>query len=274
MSEKDQIESMFDNDFDLEPEIQPGEDLGNDIGPVVDFTETAEPKVVEKTNKAVAKVSKATPSVPDLDFDFADLGAMPGVVVGDIGIEVSRFPVEKTRFTKDSRTLLSVVSGRVAAIKTHYREGLGSYLCWGGKCCEVDGLSRVKYLLPVVVYDTDRRGAPISTKLDYKVLSIGKDQYDDILTVVDLNGEVTQFDLLVTCKDEQYQKISFTLAGNARWKKNAKMVKEVKEFWTENMKHILKPVARKISEADLMRELGADEIVPAKEVNFDDVFDN
>lgn len=265
---KDNLENMFDDELDMEPEIQPDEDLGNDIAPEVDFDEPVQP------SKAVAVKSNVPAKSGGLDFDFSDLGDMPGVMVGDIGIELSRLPVERARFTKDSRTLLSIVSGKVVAVKTHYREGLGSYLCWGGKCCEVDGLARVKYLFPVVVYDTDKRGAPVSTDLAFKVLSIGKDQYDDIRTMIDLNGDITKFDLLVTCKDEQYQKISFTMAGEARWRKSKAMVQETMQFWKENMKHLLKPVARKITEADLMREGGADEIEGGKEIDFNDVFDS
>lgn len=267
---KDQLENMFD-DLDMEPEIQPDEDLGNDIAPEVDFDEP----VLEVKQKAVSKTQENIPArTGGLDFDFSDLGEVPGVMVGDIGIELSRLPVERIKFTKDARTLLSIVSGKVVAIKTHYREGLGSYLCWGGKCCEMDGLSRVKYLFPVVVYDTDKRGAPVSTDLTFKVLAIGKDQYDDIKTMIELNGDITKFDLLVTCKDEQYQKISFTLAGEARWRKSKAAIQETTQFWKENMKHIIKPVARKITEGDLMREIGADEIEVTKEIDFDDVFDS
>lgn len=241
--------------------------MGSVVEVEFDEVEQSSPATVA-TKASVPAVSGAT----DLDFNFGDLGEIPGVVVGDIGIELSRLPVEKTKFTKDSRSLISIITNKVAAVKVHYREGLGSYLCFGGKCCELDGLARVKYLFPILVYNTDKKGSPVSRSLQYKVLAVGKDQYDDIKTIIDLNGDISNFDLLVTCKDEQYQKISFTMAGEARWKKNQKMIQETLDFWKENLKHLVMPVARKITEADLLKDAMSGEINSSQEVDFNDVF--
>ena len=90
----------------------------------------------------------------------------------------------------------------------------------------------------------------------------------------ELNGEITNFDLLVSCKDEQYQKLSIQMAGNARWQRSKKMTQEIQDFWKENMKHLIKPVARKITEHDLLKDAVADEIDSRGDVDFDDVFDD
>lgn len=259
---------MFD-DMDFEPVIEADEDVSGGGGEV-DFEN-------DEQSLSPAPVRNALPAEKPkapLDFDFGGLEDLPGVVVGDLGIELSRLPVERAKFTKDSRSLISIVSGKVVAVKTHYREGLGSYLCFGGKCCEADGLARVKYLFPVVVYDTDKRGAPVSSDVSYKVLAIGKDQYDDIRTMAELNGDITGYDILVSCKDEQYQKLSFSLAGDARWRKSRRLTQATREFWKTNMKNLIMPVARRISERDLMKETAGDEINSNGDINFDDVFND
>lgn len=263
----DRVENIND-ELDFEPTLGEDEDFGIEVA-------REETSFEDDGQMSVTPATKNLPSTSvgdGLDFNFGDLGDMPGVVVGDIGLEVSRLPVERCKFTKDSRALISIVTSKVIAVKVHYREGLGSYLCFGGKCCDMDGLSRVKYLFPVIVYDTDKKGIPVSNKVEYKCLAIGKDSYEDIMAMQELNGDITNMDLLVVCKDEQYQKVSFQQAGPARWKKSKRLVKETQDFWREHMKDIIKPVARKITEAELMKDASAD-IAPSQgEVNFDDVF--
>jgi hypothetical protein len=213
-----------------------------------------------------------------LNLDFSGFGSLPGVVCGDIGLTVSRVPVERAKFTKDSRALIHIVTNKVVAIKTHYREGLGNYLCFGGECCEHDGLARVKYLFPIDVYDTNKKGKPVSAELQHRVLSVGSDQYEDIMTLQELNGDITGYDILVSCKDEQYQKLSFQLAGDARcanspqWKES---FKEGCKFWADNFKHIVKSSARVVTRTEFLKDLN--ENVGAQvtdEVDFDKVFDD
>ena len=213
-----------------------------------------------------------------LDLDFSGFGSLPGVVCGDIGLTVSRVPVERAKFTKDSRALIHIVTSKVVAIKTHYREGLGSYLCFGGECCEYDGLARVKYLFPIDVYDTNKKGKPVSAELQHRVLSVGADQYEDIMTLQELNGNVTGFDILVSCKDEQYQKLSFQLAGPARCINNQQWKGSYAEgvkFWSDNFKHIVKSSARVVTRSEFLKDIN--ENVGAQitdDVDFDKVFED
>ena len=230
---------------------------------------------VLETQTEVATQSTNTSVAQSYDFNFEGLSSIPGVIVGDMGMEIPRLPVEKVKFTKDSRALISLVSSQMIGIKTHYHEDLGTYLCFGGKCCEIDDIPRVKYLFPVVVYDTDKRGAPVSKKVQMKVLAVGKDAYEELLTIADLNGDLREIDLLVKCTEEQYQNISFNAAGAVRWKKSKAMTKEVIDFWNQNMKNIVLPVARKITEAQLLKVANATEEVRVEtEVDFDDVFND
>lgn len=261
----DRVDNIED-ELNFEPELGEDEDFGAEVTQEAGFADD-EPKSLTTAKSNLP----STNSSSGLNFDFSELGDIPGVVVGDIGLEVSRLPVEKVKFTKDSRSMISILSNRVVAIKAHYTEELGSFLCFGGSCCNL-GLPRVKYLFPCLVYETNKKGVPISNKVEYRCLSLGKDAYNDILTMQELNGDITGIDIIVTCNDEQYQKVSFQPAGSARWRKSKRIVQETQDFWKEHMKDLIAPVARKITEAELKKASAGDITPPQGEVNFDDVF--
>ena len=262
-------EDLFDLDDvqETDPEVdEESEELYQ--GEVEDVPELPKEEV---STKEVAVKEKADLSV----FDSIDLdvSSMPGVSVGEIGTVVSRFPIERVKFSTSKRELISILSRRVVIVKTHYVEDVGSFFCFSGKCCDLDGLPRVKYLLPIVMYDTNKAGKPVSSEVVVKVLSIGKDQYEDIMTINELDGDITEKDLLVTCKDEQYQKISIQSAGDARWKKGKSIVSYVTNFWKENHKYLTMAVGRSLTEGQLKEALGYDTGSPdANDVKFDDIF--
>lgn len=248
-----------------EDNVEETDSFSDDFG-----AEEVTAEIAVATPKAVATPSK------DL-FSFDVLSSLPGVVVGDVGIEVSRFPVERAKFTTSARSLISIVSPKVVVIKTHYSEDMGNYICFGGKCCENDGLAKVRYLFPVVVYDTDKKGLPVSKDVSFRVLSLGKDSYDDVRTIMELNGDISKMDLLVTCKDEQYQKVSVAQAGAARWRKDKNIAREVVLFWKDHMKDLLLPVARTISPEEYLKKMSegvAIENTVADDVDFGKLFDD
>lgn len=238
----------------------------------IDAEEFTEP-IDSEPATAVATTKKAAVAVKgDFDFDFSEFETLPGVVSGDIGVELSRFPVERIKFTKAYKSLISIVTDKVVATKCHYMEGVGSFFCFGGKCCQVADLPRVKYNFPAVIYDTNRDGRIVSKKMRYGVLSLGPGDYQDIVNMSQISGDpISSIDLLITCKEEQYQDISIIAAGKAKWKQNPGVAQEVKEFWSENMQHLLKPIGRKMSEKDLDKALGA--VAPSQEdIDFNSVF--
>lgn len=265
MNENDEL--GIDDAMDLGDEL-------NESGEEIEVLETAPQQTTEITVKEETKVAKPSGSL----FDFEELKSIPGVVVGDIGMEISRFPVERAKFTTSSKALISIVSSNVVACKTHYNEDVGNYICFGGACCEHDGLAKVRYLFPIVQYDTDKKGVPVSKEVTFRVLTLGKDAYDDVRTIMDLNGDLSKLDLLVTCKDEQFQKISIQMAGAARWRKSKDLAREVVSFWKKNLKEMVKPVARVITEEEYTKKIsgsGAVAVTGASdEVDFDKLFED
>lgn len=274
MSEVVESKDMMDDGFFDSDELEiPSEEYDEAIDGVDEEATPVEGTVVESKRE-----DNQIALGGGLNLDLSGFGSLPGVAVGDVGLTVNRFPVERAKFTKDSRALIHIVSDKVVAIKTHYREGLGNYLCFGGECCEHDGLPRVKYLFPINVYDTNKKGKPISAEMQYKVLSIGADQYEDLVAMQELNGSLTGYDILVSCKDEQYQKLSFQMVNgparcttNPKWKETNK---QANQFWTENFKHIVKSSARMITKQELLKDINESVGPIQDDVDFDAVFDN
>ena len=135
-------------------------------------------------------------------------------------------------------------------------------------CYEDLGLPSVRYLLPIVVYETDAKGACISTNLENKVLALGKDSYEAILIVKDNFGDITNSDLIITCSDETYQKLQIQAMGVCNYKKSKKLVQEVEEFWTDNMQYLVQGVAREMTPTRYMelKNSGKDSsIIPSQD---------
>ncbi len=209
--------------------------------------------------------------IEELDILDDSLKDLPGVSTGKIGVKVSRFLVERCRFTTSKKERLSIIKDDVIPVKLHYDEDTGSFICFEGKCCEMLGFPRVKYVYPVVFYDTDTKGKIQSKDIQVKVLSVGNEQNEDLITINEVQGDITGFDLLVSCKDEQYQKISFTVAGKAAWRTRPEMVQFVKNFLTRNKKHLLTAVGKKLNESEFLKLMGYSES-EQENLDFDDVF--
>lgn len=224
------------------------------------------------------ELMKSDTQVPGvIDFSNFDLGiaAGAGVVVAETGTKVSRFPIERIKFTATKKERISIITDKVVIVKTHFIEDVGSIICNGSLCCEECGLPSVRYVFPIVHYEgTDKKGSLISSDIDVKCLAVGKDSYEELLTIMENKGSLSQFDLVVTCSDEQYQKCSFTEAGNAKWKGSKKAIQYVAEKLKKNGKDIVLALGRIVDDAQLARMIGRDTApgFNATDVNMDDVF--
>lgn len=263
----DDIDEIMNDDLEEDDLSEIDADTDEDENELEDDSEDTEEEVIpEKSSKKSSESTgkklpeKSDKKVPakkplfDLTAAFANV---PGVVCGDIGLELQRFPAEKIRFTTSARSLISIVSEQVVALKVHYNDDLGSIICFGGQCCEDMGLASVRYVFPVVEYDTNKKGVPISTEVKFKALIIGKDTYESIMAIKELQGSISKLDLLVVCTDENYQKISISAGGAARWRKKKEMAQEVVDFWREHMKDIILPVGRQMTAEEYGKKVGS-----------------
>lgn len=209
----------------------------------------------------VAGGEKALVEAEDFSVFDSKVDGVKGVVSGDMGLRVSKVPIEKYKGSTQRLDMISFLTSKVTAIKTHYFDNVGNILCFDAKCCELGGFPNVRYLFPIVVYHTDGEGNVISPKLDIKVLSAGEDFYKTIQTIHRASresGGIDHIDLLVTCTDEQYQKLTLSQAGTAKWRKSKKAVQLLSDRWKKDGEFMYLGVARKVEPADFMTLLGVD----------------
>ena len=191
----------------------------------------------------------------------ASLGEM-GISVGDIGVKISRVPIERYKASTAKVDRISFLTKRVIPVKYHFVEGIGSLMCFHGKCCEVSGVPQIRYLFPIAVYQTDTDGNISGNKVELKILSAGEDLYKTIITLnkgTEKYGGIDHIDVLVTCADDQYQKISLTFAGDAVWRKYRQIAEFLKDRWTKDGANAYMAVARKVDEATFNRLMKFDD---------------
>lgn len=184
-----------------------------------------------------------------------------GVVVGDIGTKVSKVPIDKYKASTAKVDRISFLTKKVMAVKFHYIQDVGSIVCSGGKCCEIGGTPQVRYLFPIAVYQTDSEGQISGKKVELKILAAGDDLYKSIMTInngTKQYGGIDHADLLVTCTDDKFQKISLTFAGPAVWRKYQPIAQFLSERWKKDGANAYMAVARKCDEAALMKLVGLD----------------
>lgn len=217
--------------------------------------------------KAVAPVAFAAntertegASAPAAGVDPEDeLAGIAGLQMGDLsndGFRISRYPVEKIKFPTGHKARICIISTKVAALKTHYNDECGAFLCFGGECCN-DALPAVRYVFPVIQYTADARtGKIIAREMMLKLLAVGGERFEDLKTIQGIVGDITKIDLLVTCTDDKYQKVTFQQAGEAYWKR-LPMARELAERWVANKTRAYMAIAKSITAQQYREKMGS-----------------
>lgn len=194
---------------------------------------------------------------------------MPGVKVENIK-DVSVAPeilLERMKFESGHRYRVSVVSNKCITIKTHYSEKTGTILCHkesGGQCCKImsEG-SKVKYLLPVVVYETNSKGEvlnPADLKVSCKVLPLPPTKFSELQSSASIslpNGELFGYDIIIDCNKDTFKSLNLNIISNknALWLDNENVKNQVRDFWKDNKGDIVRAVARDLNDEELVAEL-------------------
>ena len=194
----------------------------------------------------------------EMEKSLADIG----IEVGDIGVKVSKVPIERYKASASKVDRISFLTKRVIPIKYHFIDGVGSVMCFHGKCCDIGGVPQVRYLFPIAVYQTDAEGNISGSKVELKILSAGEDLYKSITTInkgTAQYGGIDHGDMLVTCTDEKYQKISLTFAGPAVWRKYSQIAEFLQKRWMQDGANAYMAVARKVDEQTFMKLMNLDD---------------
>jgi hypothetical protein len=174
------------------------------------------------------------------------------------GTKVPTVPIPRFKATKTAKTRVAFISKGVLPIKTHYVDGMGSFVCFEGKCCELEGLPKVRYLLPIIVYETDRTGKIISENISVQALSLGEDAYSALGDAVLFSGKgIQDIDVIISCTDETYQKLTFTVDNSVspQWK-TFKTARSMVDYFKENRDRLYMAVARTMEESTYLSRKG------------------
>lgn len=234
------VDDLFDEEFgDLLTGVEENKSVS-----INDIPETKEPVVEVPVSVSVNKnESSSTTSHPTTSYSSADDGFVA------FGSKVSSVPIPRFKASKDTKARIAVLSKQVLTLKTHYTKETGSFVCLEDKCCELEGLPRVRYLVPIVQYSTNKAGAIVGQDLELKVLSLGAETYDALVDAISFSGRSVQdVDVICTCSDEQYQKLSFAADASkgAQWRAFPS-AKAIIEKYKNNKSKLYMAVARRIS---------------------------
>ena len=131
-----------------------------------------------------------------------------GSAMPKVGISKFSAKVGDTRIR-----ILSVAEGDFLLAKTHYLKGVGSFHCFGGSCCQVvanapegESNSAERAILPIAVATPSVTGG---VSVEYMYLALPETKYSQLVSLNQNVGDITSYDILVQCTDENYQKYTF-----------------------------------------------------------------
>lgn len=197
-----------------------------------------------------------------------------GIAEVDFGATVPRFPINRYKANTGIVDRIAIISKKMMVARYHYEDDIGYFYCYGGKCCERCGMPSVRYVLPVIKYDTNKQGVPVSLEFDIQFLQLGDEQYES-LKVLGMNVPIDTVDLAVTCSDEKYQKNHYNNVGQALWRQpESPILQAVMQKYESVKKYIPLVIARVIDDNYLLNRQGggsggpgADETVAAPVTN-------
>ena len=154
----------------------------------------------------------------------------------------------------------------------HYVEGKG-YVLDNDYLRDKKGPPKRKVGTFIVHYQTDKRGQIDKENFDYSVKpwTFGEDKFRDLAELHE-NFPLTQHDLKVICKGEQFQKLTFQpIPKKALWQQNDKFRERVLETVTSIQDRL--SIGREVPLEELKDHFG-DSVSPAPDPSSDTDFDD
>jgi len=181
------------------------------------------------------------------------------LMTATLGDTVSYAAVDRLQMRDGERTAICVLSKDILTARTHYvDEKKTKIYCNGGECCELFGRPSIHYILMILHYKTDSQGK-IDLNGGYKVksLPLGFTQYNALIAIDNICGDITKIDLMVQCDDQKYKKYQFFQFGERQYPKIAGISQSLKDDVMYFKQHIANSVAMKISPERLMSWLSS-----------------
>lgn len=190
-------------------------------------------------------------SVGSFSFDDADLAALPGVEVAASDATLPRFPIDLYKVKGGIKDRLSPLTNNKFTVKYHWDDMLKtSVMCFGGQCCVDHGAPTIRFVRPVVAYDTDSRGTILSNRVNLLVMRLSQKGDDQFQTINQQVPDVSMVDVIVSSNNPQYQDYQIMPVGGATWKSNPEMLASVQQQWNTNKKYLFDALATTMSPED------------------------
>lgn len=178
----------------------------------------------------------------------------------DTSIDIEKDPVKFAdieRYTGSTKMIdrISPVFGRALPVRYHQEPNMFPFYCFGGVCCKNSDLKN-RFIIPIVQYDTDKEGKPISAKFEIKYLRLPLKAYKWWKTLAAQGIDITTKDYIVACEDDDFQKLTFTPLDTALWRKSPDFEAKVLAEAAKLMPKIAGCVARTITEEEYLTQRG------------------
>jgi hypothetical protein len=228
-----------------------------------------EPQTVETTTMAPAEVEEQgqeASSLPVVQEEVSvpavaeeHTGAIieadgKSIISAKFGAVVSRYPIDRFKAVKGLNSRIAIIDLDITIVRTHYIEKMGYLYCFGGSCCE-GGLPSVRYIVPIMQYDTDKTGNLASAKFTVKFLMLPQQDYDAMTALYHSGVQVDHVDFVVTCDDENFQKNRYGNVGPAQWRKHPQFQAAVLAEYASLKKFIPAVIGRKMDEESFQARL-------------------
>lgn len=239
------------------------------VQPQMQFTQPIQQTApVQPIQQPVQVQSQPVTQAPVLDLNEAQqsIERNPYISV-EIGTKVSNSIIDKFTCQKDEKKRVAIlmpffdVPGKersIMAIKKHYDQDLGSFICWGGDCCKYESKPSLSYLIPVIEYPIANNNVnqPLPENFGpckLKLFAATSEAYtiisDQFLAHEDAQGNAGSFDgydFILTCVEPQFKKFTISVTSNTI-RNNYKSFNECIEQWKAVRDKAYTAVAREIS---------------------------
>lgn len=196
---------------------------------------------------------------------------MDTVSLNDKRVDIQTYDRYKGR--KNVTDRIAILSSTLIRARVHYNDAKKkSYKCLSTPeqqkiCCKTSGEPDQKFGLIIFQYLTDEKGDMLTDeKLSGKVKLwvVSDSRYSELSQIhkefplLDAGLGQPQFDMLIKCTEEQYQRMTFTPCNSAFWKKKPDWYAAIKQKEEKAKPRLVKAMGNDLTEVEIMELLEVD----------------
>lgn len=196
---------------------------------------------------------------------------MDTVTLGDKNVDIQTYDRYKGR--KNVTDRIAILSATLIRARVHYHDKKKkSFKCLStperqAACCKHMGDPDQKFGLIIFQYLTDENGNMLTEeKLSGKVKLwvVSDSRYSELSQIhkefplLDGGLAAPQFDMMIKCTEEQYQRMTFTPCNSAFWKKKEEWYNAIKAKEAKARPRLVKAMGNDLTELEILELLEVD----------------